>query len=654
MKYLIFIFLLIFAFSCKAQVKLTQVEKSTVKWDVPVAKRVIAGQTGFFQTYMDLNDLIDSLGISFGTVIDSMKYESDTLKLYTTDGLFQTFIPSGTPECIRITELLPETSYNFPDGPICNDIAYRNDSLYMFDSENWILIHANSPVVFPSDSTIINEGWGINVTESPTNTYTISADSSQVATKYDLTLIGGLGGSGTTNYVSKFTSSTNLGNSQIFDNGTSVGINDATPNAKLDVQGGASALIGLFKETGVTEEAQASGNAQETVSIQGSGAANVHVREVSSDVDAMFGVNTSNAYLGATSSHGLDLITGNNQRLNISNGGLVKINNLAGTGTRAVTANSTGELGTSLLGSVSSIATTLPITGGTITTTGTIGIQNATTSQTGALTSTDWNTFNNKENALTFNSPLLRSVNSISIQNASTSLTGALTSTDWNTFNNKMSSFLLAASGTGGTQTISNGNTVTITAGTGITATRSGGNITITNTNTNTDNQNLTYTTSSGLVGITGGTGYYTPTAYRLLANGPLNNLYQYTGTAGVFTEIPFTVADPTIVNSQSAFSVNGPQSIFTPLLTGQYLVSFKINVIRPNASNCTVALYRGITRITETEVRQIGSTPTEASLSGTFVVSLTNTQNISLRVMTNDSGTVGVRNSHFQITKIQ
>ena len=50
---------------------------------------------------------------------------------------------------------------------------------------------------------------------------------------------GGLGGSGTTNYVAKFTGSTTLGNSQIFDNGTSVGIGKTNPSSsyKLDVNG---------------------------------------------------------------------------------------------------------------------------------------------------------------------------------------------------------------------------------------------------------------------------------------------------------------------------------------------------------------------------------------------------------------------------------
>lgn len=43
----------------------------------------------------------------------------------------------------------------------------------------------------------------------------------------------GIGGSGTTNYVPKFTAASTLGNSQIFDNGTNVGIGTNTPTAKL-------------------------------------------------------------------------------------------------------------------------------------------------------------------------------------------------------------------------------------------------------------------------------------------------------------------------------------------------------------------------------------------------------------------------------------
>ena len=52
-------------------------------------------------------------------------------------------------------------------------------------------------------------------------------------------------------------------------------------------------------------------------------------------------------------------------------------------------------------GTVTSIATTAPLTGGTITTSGTLGITQSTTSTSGYLSSTDWNTFNGKQNALT-------------------------------------------------------------------------------------------------------------------------------------------------------------------------------------------------------------------------------------------------------------
>jgi hypothetical protein len=44
-------------------------------------------------------------------------------------------------------------------------------------------------------------------------------------------------GTGTTNYVSKFTGANTVGNSQIFDNATNVGIGTATPSRKLDVDG---------------------------------------------------------------------------------------------------------------------------------------------------------------------------------------------------------------------------------------------------------------------------------------------------------------------------------------------------------------------------------------------------------------------------------
>jgi predicted heme/steroid binding protein len=54
------------------------------------------------------------------------------------------------------------------------------------------------------------------------------------------------------------------------------------------------------------------------------------------------------------------------------------------------------------VGTVTSVGTSAPLTGGTITSTGTIGITQSGASADGYLSSTDWNTFNNKQAALGF------------------------------------------------------------------------------------------------------------------------------------------------------------------------------------------------------------------------------------------------------------
>ena len=60
----------------------------------------------------------------------------------------------------------------------------------------------------------------------------------------------GLSGTGTTNYISKWTGAAALGNSQIVDDGTNVGIGTTSPAHKLDVNGDIS-TSGNFTKTGV-------------------------------------------------------------------------------------------------------------------------------------------------------------------------------------------------------------------------------------------------------------------------------------------------------------------------------------------------------------------------------------------------------------------
>jgi hypothetical protein len=72
---------------------------------------------------------------------------------------------------------------------------------------------------------------------SGTGTRMVVADASGVLSTQAIPGGGGISGSGTTNYVAKFTGASSIGNSQIFDNGTNVGIGTTSPISKLSVTG---------------------------------------------------------------------------------------------------------------------------------------------------------------------------------------------------------------------------------------------------------------------------------------------------------------------------------------------------------------------------------------------------------------------------------
>ena len=203
----------------------------------------------------------------------------------------------------------------------------------------------------------------------------------------------------------------------------------------------------------------------------------------------------------------------------------------------------------------------LTITGGTNSVIGsgtTIAVSQATTSTNGYLSSTDWNTFNNKQNALSFGNltettssiltitggtgAVIGSGTTIAVAQSDATTSGFLSSTDWNTFNNKTSNtgtvtsvgissggglsvsgspittsgtITLTNTDTGSSQDIfkniavsgqntivadSNDDTLTVVAGTGISVTTNDTTDTLTITNTNT----TTGTVES--VGLTTGT----------------------------------------------------------------------------------------------------------------------------------------------------
>ena len=128
-------------------------------------------------------------------------------------------------------------------------------------------------------------------------------------------------------------------------------------------------------------------------------------------------------------------------------------------------------------GTVTSVATSAPLTGGTITSTGTISITQSSALVDGYLSSTDWTTFNGKQDALTFGdlteatssiltitggaNAVIGSGASIAVSQATGSTNGYLSSTDWTTFNGKQDALTFTSPlvNTSGTVTINQSGT---------------------------------------------------------------------------------------------------------------------------------------------------------------------------------------------------
>jgi hypothetical protein len=84
---LIALFSIIFCGIASSQIKLTQIEKDTIQFRVPVAHRVVPGQSGYFMKYMTAPALFDSLGIElYDSIYVVTGVTKDTIKLRDGDG----------------------------------------------------------------------------------------------------------------------------------------------------------------------------------------------------------------------------------------------------------------------------------------------------------------------------------------------------------------------------------------------------------------------------------------------------------------------------------------------------------------------------------------------------------------------------------------
>jgi hypothetical protein len=91
-------------------------------------------------------------------------------------------------------------------------------------------------LIRPQIGSNINNDEGVKIT-TPTTGDILQLQASGLWENKSRLAAGFLSGSGTTNYLAKFTAGGTVGDSQVFDNGTNVGIGTASPSEKFTVNG---------------------------------------------------------------------------------------------------------------------------------------------------------------------------------------------------------------------------------------------------------------------------------------------------------------------------------------------------------------------------------------------------------------------------------
>ena len=142
----------------------------------------------------------------------------------------------------------PLTPIHFHDISSVSSSVYQQGDLWMYRSGSaglanaWINTKQLTGSYSISGSLTATSLTGSHLGTSSyatqaTSAYTASYVLNAVSASYALTAGSTAAVAGTINYVPKFTSGTTIGNSQIFDNGTNVGIGTTSPAAKVHISG---------------------------------------------------------------------------------------------------------------------------------------------------------------------------------------------------------------------------------------------------------------------------------------------------------------------------------------------------------------------------------------------------------------------------------
>lgn len=210
------------------------------------------------QVYMNA----DSAGGSPNFYIELYKYDGALFTLIGSSLANPEFITGGTSIDLYYTSVaVPNTVLSITDR-----LAIR---VYVNNSGKTITLHTEGTTLgqvittFSTGITALNgltsqvqflttgtSGLDFNIS-SATSTHTFNLPVASAVNTGKLsntdwsTFNAKVGGTGTINYLSKFTGSTSIGDSQIFDNGTNVGIGTTVPAFKLQVNGGDSSFNGV-------------------------------------------------------------------------------------------------------------------------------------------------------------------------------------------------------------------------------------------------------------------------------------------------------------------------------------------------------------------------------------------------------------------------
>ena len=156
---------------------------------------------------------------------------------------------SGYSYKCTITELSTLLEANITLNDLNNVVitAPTNGQVLTYNGTNWV--NGNNGITEINGLTAASQSFAVGtsgtdfaiVSSISTHTFNLPTASSTnrgaLSSADWSTFNSKIGGSGSTNYLSKFTGTSTIGNSLLFDNGTNVGIATTNPSTKLDVNG---------------------------------------------------------------------------------------------------------------------------------------------------------------------------------------------------------------------------------------------------------------------------------------------------------------------------------------------------------------------------------------------------------------------------------